>query len=152
MVSFKDYKKALKEYFQLFDKQSKITCQLYELNLTINQQVYLHEQLQYVKENSEEKLQCSTKDKNKDCEDLLSQLRIVRIQLLKTVQIRENFKTKLYKKRILRERRLNIRNFYDSIASRTRSYTKTLAFHNRNCITTKINNTTHIARYFPDSF
>jgi hypothetical protein len=136
MVTLKDYKKALKNNFELVDQQINISCQIYQLNC---------EQLQ----NSQVNPQCSIKDRKLN-EDLLQKLLNVRVELEKNREIRDRFINKLYSQRMKREIKLNIIHYNDSIASRTRHHDKTQAFYNRNCLTFKIGNRVHVSRYFPD--
>jgi hypothetical protein len=127
LPSFREYKKAVKENLQLLDKQLNISSELY-------------------------KLQCSA-EKKTDYEDLLMKLLTVRVQVQKNLEIKNKFVDKLYNKRMKREIRLNIRNYYDSIASRTRNHEKTQILYDRNCITIpKISKTYHREKYFPDKF
>jgi hypothetical protein len=153
MASFREYKKAVKKNFELVDEQINITCKLYELNLTLTQQTTICEQLQKTDNNCEVNFQCSNEERSKEYEDLLTKLLTVRVELKKNLQIKDQFVNKLYNKRMKREIRLNIRNFYDSVASRTRNHHKTQELYNRNFITIlKISKGTHTVRYFPQNF
>jgi hypothetical protein len=143
MVTLKEYKKALKNNFELVEEQINISCQIYELNC---------EQLQnsQVIPQSSIKDRKDRKDRNKNYEHLLQKLMTVRVELQKNREIRDRFINKLYSQRMKREIKLNIIHYNDSIASRTRHHDKTQAFYNRNCLTFKIGNRVHVSRYFPD--
>jgi hypothetical protein len=143
----------VKKNFHLVDEQINITCKLYKINLTPKQDITIREQLKKTEDNCEVNFQCSTPDRRTEYEDLLMKLLTVRVELQKTYQIKNQFLNKLYNKRMKREIRLNIRNFYDSIASRTRNHEKTQVLYNRNFITfPKICNGSYTVRYFPENF